>query len=336
MTAGGGGWAVFSWEDGKGGSVSYVFSTADAGAHWIRVHAVPPGQRLFSEVLPDGAYRLGWLPSDGSPPRLYSSDWTWKSLPFSAGDATSSASMLGTFLDGLHGWAATRGVAGLSLWRTADGGKTWSRLAGPTDKLGDFVTGMAFRDAAHGWLSLAFSQGGPALLVTNDGGGSWTPVWLTRPPDYPAFQAIFAPVSSTGNSSVTSVTIAEGSQGVGAPESLYIYTAPHGGPWQPPRLAWSGRTASSGIPILGPAGGAWWLVASGQLALSTDDGYSWTTRSLPFRPGFQVDSANFVTAQRAFIAAIEMGGCTSADCRALFRTDDAGASWTPLALPTEP
>ncbi len=91
-----------------------------------------------------------------------------------------------TFYDAEHGWAAVLPAQGgaLNLWRTADGGKTWTAGSLPeTDTSGVKNAILEFADAQSGWVSVqypsgaAFSRG--ALYLTQDGGETWQ--WLELP-----------------------------------------------------------------------------------------------------------------------------------------------------------
>src|SRR5438093_3984702 len=88
-----------------------------------------------------------------------------------------------SYLDPRHGWIVAVPPAGngsLSVFRTADGGKTWGRSS---IRLGEGLDSLAagpgqpeapelgFADRLHGWIRLPVS---PApLLVTSDGGATW-------------------------------------------------------------------------------------------------------------------------------------------------------------------
>ena len=68
------------------------------------------------------------------------------------------------FLNDVRGWLVTM----KGMYQTADGGNTWKKMAGgPKDALRVY-----FRDERHGWL-VGFNK---SMLVTGDGGATWTPV----------------------------------------------------------------------------------------------------------------------------------------------------------------
>jgi photosystem II stability/assembly factor-like uncharacterized protein len=78
-----------------------------------------------------------------------------------------------------EGWLLATSDAGseLTVWRTQDGGASWTSHAAASLPDGGSPTAMEFTDAAHGWVmvrlpsSANFSPG--LLLTTTDGGQSW-------------------------------------------------------------------------------------------------------------------------------------------------------------------
>jgi photosystem II stability/assembly factor-like uncharacterized protein len=75
------------------------------------------------------------------------------------------------FIDASNGWL----LVGSILYRTTDAGRTWLRLAGLTGVIPKGCTGgpMVFASATSGWLQIQCGGGGQ-LIVTHDGGVSWT------------------------------------------------------------------------------------------------------------------------------------------------------------------
>src|SRR5437588_2567079 len=93
-----------------------------------------------------------------------------------------AALLAATFTDSRHGWAAAavpEGNLRVTVYRTADGGRTWTTSLVPatfSDGFGE--SHLSFSDAAHGWLVVDLPHGGAAgmaaVFATADGGGSWT------------------------------------------------------------------------------------------------------------------------------------------------------------------
>lgn len=83
------------------------------------------------------------------------------------------------FRDVRHGWVSVWGQGKPGLWRTSNGGKSWS-YAGTHDLLRDFH----FRDASHGVACSSDYGAGNAyyrFYETPDGGTNWQPVNITPP-----------------------------------------------------------------------------------------------------------------------------------------------------------
>jgi hypothetical protein len=85
------------------------------------------------------------------------------------------------FVGSGDGWLATFdcAAAGVHLYRTRDGGRSWLSLGEPTGHSwsAPATTFLSFSDARHGWMEPT-SPTGPvgSLLETGDGGRSWTHV----------------------------------------------------------------------------------------------------------------------------------------------------------------
>ncbi len=72
-----------------------------------------------------------------------------------------------------------------SIFRTRDGGKTWTAVANPGG--GGYVAGMFFLPDGHGWL---WMRRGP-LVATANGGATWSPVGVVQPEVVEAYSVFF-------------------------------------------------------------------------------------------------------------------------------------------------
>lgn len=123
----------------------------------------------------------------------------------------------------------------------------------------------------------------------------------------------------------------------GCPEARLLVTMPDGG------RKWLAATPGLARPRVGeggPVNGGWWVagthLVSGQLALavSTDAGRTWSTRTLPEPQGDQFDERPLpprmhITARGPAVYATAVGHVRQSDhgLLAIFASDDHGASW---------
>jgi hypothetical protein len=170
--ASGAGWA---W------TASRLWWTADGGATW---------QERTPTALASGAIRgasfldssRGWLAaqalSTGELQIFRTQDggltWSVSALPDAQGDLAERGGNLSLdFVDAQSGWVSVRLQTSAAfsegrLFRTQDGGLTWSELSLPAG--GE----VHFLDANRGWL--AGGPGGGQLFATGDGGQTWQPL----------------------------------------------------------------------------------------------------------------------------------------------------------------
>lgn len=207
------------------------------------------------------------------------------------------------FFDPNHGFAFVRGLPD-RLYRTSDGGAHWSTPAFPEPN----VVHVNFADARNGW----FIAGPPKRLYrTNDGGNTWE-----RMPDPP----IDADNITFRNPSEGWL----GSGGVGIP---HVYDSTDSGrSWHrldlpPEGQPWPGGLATSvellprvGVVAYVPPFDQPELIAFSFLFTSFDAGTTW--RIVPRLPG-----------EISFQDAIHWWSIQGS---ALFKSADAGQSWTPV------
>jgi hypothetical protein len=166
-----------------------AYSTPDGGITW-RSLAIPLAPGLFPTPSPDDPNfdvnvvllpGAGVLAVVGGPfgwERAFTSfdgGATWK-LVSSPPDLTPIASFL--YVDAKHWWAMGTG----SVYRTSDAGQTWKRVEAPA-----LLEGWKYSphviDSGHAWAELLTTtptvQG--ALVLSSDGGVSWTPANVPQP-----------------------------------------------------------------------------------------------------------------------------------------------------------
>lgn len=200
------GWSVA----GDDGNADHILRTADGGLSWQDI--TPPED---APTAPDAKAAVGYfldstngwviyyttnlsISNAQKPVIWHTSDGgtTWKS------SASLDLSSLETFVvdrmqfvDQNNGWFLAHVGAGMShdyivLYKTTDGGSTWTSIVNPTDTpdiQSCSKTGFNFFDANNGWLTGDCNgvKAGVFLQHTTDGGKTWTETKLPAPLDTP-------------------------------------------------------------------------------------------------------------------------------------------------------
>jgi photosystem II stability/assembly factor-like uncharacterized protein len=227
-----------------------------------------------------------------------------------------------------HGWllassSADAGAESVNIYRTADGGQSWTPAAANgeiSNSLPDgcAITGLTFRDSQTGWIT--GSCGGSRLFfyVTHDGGSTWAPDDLLTPSSYPPglFSqcrcSVLPPQFPEGQNAVLPVSLAEND--AASDFSAFLYLSQDGGQsWLPYTLPVSKLALP---PAFADAQHGW--VSDGRaLYFSQDGGQSWTWIS-KVPTGAVLGGLNFVTPQTGF----------TTDGLQLYTTQDGGVTWT--------
>ena len=208
-----------------------------------------------------------------------------------------------------------------ALYKSTDGGATWTRLShtfGVTDRF----RGMHWFDVDNGIL-VGTRGGRDAIYVTDDGGETLTEVWYNV--TYRDFDDIsFAPENPL-------VGVIAGNYGPRNEddEPYYVslhYTTDGGGTWNRAATDISPTNIRMySVQMLSETTG-WAVGSSGIVAKTTDGGQTWTQQ-----PAFTTEQLNAVYFDHPKLGWIAGRGNTCV------RTDDGGASWTDIApaqLPT--
>ena len=330
------GWIV---SHDAGGPESFLFHTIDGGKHWQRqLSTNGPASVRFTDAR-HGTLFLRSFSSSVAPQELRTDDrgshWVPVTLPDLEPGTTSSP----FFLDRDMGWVLavnTVPVSRTALYGTVDGGQHWRRLVdvgdGPAQCQGisssDVLFDLAFVAGGLGWLTGRTTTGGPALLMTRDGGREWARETLPADSTGPREAArldVWAPTIFAGGHGVLPVYDRDGSQ-----TWLYV-TDDHGANWSDPRaLPWDGgyrRPAFAGE-------GAGWTWSGTSAWLSADTGRTWRpVAALP--AGWVFDAIAAVSATTAWASAAEFReqGSPRPPHWGLFRTTDAGLHWSAVAMP---
>jgi len=297
------GWAV---------SASDVWRTTDGGAHWTSVK--PQAASQFHAVT--GSYfldaRHAWIV--GGSDQLITYRTTDGGKTWDVGQPVSPTPKQSRpvlyFLDGTHGWmllgAVSFGVVRSSeqlLFVTQDGGLHWAMLAinPPSSKSQCGWVSVAFASPTDGWIALdcnVWVMGGSGfLLVTRDGGITWSPQDLPR-----AAGSKTVHVDPGTGIRYTSDCPIMGPEYFGVAtchvDRLVVFDSKNA-----MGLIWS----EANVP--------------GLLVVTSDGGHNWSSRSMPERGS----SISFVDP--------EHGWATGGSSTALFRTNNGGLTWARVLTP---
>ncbi len=319
--------------------------TEDGGATWTAITpASTPADAIRGVFFLDPTH--GWVVSSsqtGVPVSLVSlrttdGGRTWAAStiapPSDDHELSTGAPASVQFVDAANGWVLERLVSGSSfsvgrLYRTADGGATWTELPEPP-------TGgtIRFQAGSNGWLA-----GGPLgdkLFRTADGGQTWQPVKVSIPQAFSGIPATYTtPTFQTATDGVLPVTINADPAVV-----VFYVTTDAGQTWtavsQSPTSLRAGAGASAATNVVDLRT---WVTTPSNLEVSTtvDGGENWATKthSEPPTPGvpaitaldFVSESTGWVLEQSNFCRGFK-SDCT--ELQPLFVTKDGGQTLTQL------
>lgn len=167
-----------------------AWKTTDGGLDWaervtpiVADVAAPPLVNIHMSTVQNG-----WALSqpDSSGPRLLTTSdggQTWNDV--TPAGVSSQAELLADFQSPNLGWvAALRPDVSVTVYRTANGGKTWSNGVTFPVKYGDGNGRLQFADPQHGWIEVLTAGMGALqaqLFATADGGQTWSLVSSTGP-----------------------------------------------------------------------------------------------------------------------------------------------------------
>ena len=238
--------------------------------------------------------------------------WTERTLPQGASPSARIA-----FVNANDGWLLSSGTSATAcsgqaatLWRTSDGGATWTNLNATGIDAAQCKDSVAFVDAQRGYIGAWDANTQPKIYRTTDGGKTWVSSTLPNPPaQRPATFADFGTVVLTSAESAA------------APSRFYSFRSTDGG------ATWTGASAGpvEGIAIVFISPTRWLQIgAPSQSQETTDGGASWhafTTdyqQAAPVAPQIVFGDAN--TGYATVRGSIQ-------------RTADGGAHWTAIKTP---
>jgi photosystem II stability/assembly factor-like uncharacterized protein len=300
--------------DGEGTEVDLFGAFLDEDRGWI----------LFYLGYPQGTLSPVWRTTDGGE--------TWQeSEPLDPMGDPAVTPIFGVehieFVDAQHGWLlvnldSAMGHAYIMLFRTTDGGATWTRIHDPQVDNGEgdlhycCRSGMDFADPQTGLLALA---PGPIPEVhinwTLDGGLTWSYQALPSPPDQPdLFQE-----NLCGTYEPQLLSPEQAYLWVQCPDETwedadhYLYHTEDGG------QTWATSSYPGGAPyFLGPQVG--WALGD-QLFRTLDGAETWE----PMASLDWAGSTRFVDRNHGWALV------SHPQWRLLYRTQDGGADWSPVS-----
>ena len=173
------------------GANSRVYKTTDAGAHW-ELLLTNPDEKGFFDDLAFGDAKHGILLGDPVERQFVvfttadgGDTWQRRPMPLALDDEGAfAASGTSLVMRGINdAWFATGGPGGARVFRSHDGGRTWSIAVAPLGGASSKSAGifsLAFRDAKHG-LAVGGDYQNPkaadhTAALTQDGGRTWKAV----------------------------------------------------------------------------------------------------------------------------------------------------------------
>jgi photosystem II stability/assembly factor-like uncharacterized protein len=223
-----------------------------------------------------------------------------------------------TFVDAGNGWALVAPQSSTTgdsrdLYRTRDGGATWSLLA--RDLL---ISGsLAFETADRGW---AAAGAGATLDATTDGGRTWREVSVPSPAPHRGLPLSIRGVKVRGN-----VIVVFGGQTTGFVFTPFFDVSTDGGStWRrsPGPRAFS--ALASGFDV---ADANHWAIAwSNYLYVTDDGGKTWDERA-QFDGVYQIHDIAFLDPNVTLVSGV---GDRLSQSAVVLKTSDGGDTWTTI------
>lgn len=217
---------------------------------------------------------------------------------------------------------------GVSVWRTQDGGRTWTHGAHVQSRFPGEVQLMGER----GWLTLgegaAAGSSGLRILATDDAGRTWRPIMITSGMSGKSTTGALPFGCDKGSSAFATLSrgFAGGSCSGGVPPFLYA-TKDGGHTWHRETLVGMPRTCACWVDTPTFLSSSTGVLTAGEpphpqrVYLTTNAGRSW--RALSVRATGPRNEA-FVDARHGWVVIAPM---------VISRTTDGGVRWTRLATP---
>lgn len=238
---------------------------------------------------------------------------TWEATNLTARQHQSAGSRVWLyFLDASSGWAVSSAAAGgASIYRSTDGGRTWSDYKSLEEARGP----IEFQTARHGWMAAWAGPGpGPGLYESFDSGDTWNK------------HAVQPPVGIAANDLIFRLPTFHGSRGVlpaaaGDKQVAFYSSSDAGQHWHLATTVASPNAVWAGIGIASAR--VWWVIPDkeGPVMVTEDAGTTWSSRRRQGLPAM-INDLKAKDALYAEASAFRMG-----DPLRLYETNDGGETW---------
>ena len=206
---------MFSERDGWAVIDHKLWKTSDGAQTWADI---TPKDLHLSKSASDALYvyfssnQLGWVVDFQNKQTVYytrdgGAEWSASKLPEPIGrEYNASGNIFINFSSSQYGFVLYTSDPAVgqmlkSLFRTKDGGATWSRVGELTAQIASYPTGMTFLNDQVGWITSSYhGQDKPLLYQTKDGGVIWNLQQLPAPSDHSGYADVFPPVFSSAGS----------------------------------------------------------------------------------------------------------------------------------------
>jgi photosystem II stability/assembly factor-like uncharacterized protein len=320
---------TFGW----GVTETQIIRTNDGGVTWYNV--TPAGLTEAGYGIESDFFDIthAWIqfPDPNNYPNggtlYHTSDggitWTSNTTPFSGGDIA--------FVDANNGWVmadlgAGAGSMAVSVFQTKDGGATWKRtytndpnIEGVSDTLplGGIKYSIVPLNTLTAWIGgVTYSTGTVYLFRTDDGGKTWFKVNLKLSPE-----------AQNGDLSVDKMEFVSSTEGIlslrigGDSMQTVIYSTNDGGnTWS---LAPAKLPSAGTLEIVSARGMIFY--GNNQFYTTQDAAKTWKIIPPNVAFGESLTNMTFANSSTGWVITSD-----SSDHRALYKTTDGGATWSPI------
>jgi photosystem II stability/assembly factor-like uncharacterized protein len=295
----------------------WFFKTADGASRWRQQFVGPAhGARVYIHFF-DDQHGLAYA---GSLYRSVDGGAHWQPVQVPGGTP------FVTFASPLLGWGLVYGYGSGEMFRTTDGGQTWTDHSSNlhSDAVVNYIVDTpspTFRDTGEGWAG-ADRTTVPDVYRTLDGGVTWQPIEVPSPGGgTPDLGYVTSALLVPGGGALAMVSDVFG-------DPLGASITNDGG------ITWQSRNfpapvASDDLSFVDAT--HWWVLRLGKVYRSSDAGRSWTevpASGLP--PLWSYLSGRVIDGRSAWWALVSQ---ESSSRTALALTSDGGAHWTMHNMP---